>query len=234
MTHLPILAERLSAEVSREHVGRDGCYANLNNISRQRWSWLIMVGLIVLILLYAGYTEAAKPVGIAIDTSVTHQVMDGFGSSSRVWDDPHVANVSPTVIPLEVQNEILTRLYTDLGLTRVRPATGGGIEPVNDNDDPFTFDWSKFNFEWKRNDAHVDFVKQAIPYGLKVYFLSPIILEKWMTESNPEEYVERAMAVLLRWRALGVELPFYSITMQTENPTSTSSIDRRKSFARSL
>lgn len=148
---------------------------------------------------------------VTIDLQVTYQVMEGFGTSSRVWDDPHVSNARRTVIPLEVQREILTKLYAELGLTRVRPVLDGGIELTNDNGDPFSFDWAKFNFEWKRNDAHVEFVKQAMPYGLQVYFLSPILLEKWMTESNPEEYVEWVMAVLLRWRALGVELPFYSV-----------------------
>lgn len=165
----------------------------------------------ILVVLAAGCGRGTGPARVGIDGTIAYQVMEGFGASNRVWDDPHLANVSPTIIPAEAQREILTRLYTDLGLTRVRPATEADIEPVNDNDDPFTFDWSKFNFAWKRNDAHVDFVKQAMPYGLRVYFLSPIILEKWMTEGKPEEYVEWALAVLLRWRALGQELPYYSI-----------------------
>ena len=166
-------------------------------------------------LLIAGVTLLNAPQAAAqvrIDVSTTYQVMEGFGSSSRVWDDPHVSNARRTVIPPEAQHEILTKLYAELGLTRVRPVLDGGIEHTNDNGNPFSFDWARFNFEWKRNDAHVELVKQAIPYGLRVYFSTPILLEKWMTESNPEEYVEWAMAVLLRWRDLGLEMPYYSIT----------------------
>ncbi len=148
---------------------------------------------------------------VTIDSSVTYQVMDGFGSSSRVWDDLHLSNTRRTVIPRTAQQKILSLLYKDLGLTRVRPILDAGIELANDNSNPFTFDSTKFNFEWERNDAHVEFVKQAILYGLQVYFPTPIFLEKWMTESNPEEYVEWALAILLRWREAGMEVPFYSI-----------------------
>ncbi len=52
----------------------------------------------------------------------------------------------------------LDRLYTDLKLTRVRPANpdnGSGMEAVNDNIDPNVTDLSKFNFSWKNLDAHV-------------------------------------------------------------------------------
>jgi O-glycosyl hydrolase len=159
--------------------------------------------------IFSAVSPASGQVKIEIDK--TYQVMQGFGSSSRVWDDPHVSNAPRTTIPAAARAEILTRLYKDLGLTRVRPVFDGEIEPVNDNDDPMVFDWSKFNFEWKRNDAHVDFVKEARPYGVEVYFPSPVVLEKWMTEHNPDEYVEWALAILLRWRQLGQELPFFSV-----------------------
>ena len=67
------------------------------------------------------------------------------------------------------------------------------------------------SIKWKRNDAHAGFVKQAMAKGLKVFFTSHKNLETWMTEENPDEYVEWAMAILLRWRELGVELPYFSI-----------------------
>ena len=158
-------------------------------------------------------STAAKPAmgdQVVINPEVTHQVMAGFGTNNRLWDDPHVSNAKSTVIPPAAQREILTRLYTDLGLTRVRPVIEPGIEPVNDNEDPFTFAWSKFDFRGRKNDDHVKFVKQAMPYGLRTFWPAPIALEPWMSASNPDEYVEWAMALLLRWRDLGLELPFYS------------------------
>ena len=78
----------------------------------------------------------SPPLQIRLDLGITHQVMEGFGSSSRVWDDPHLADAPQTVIPDAARAQILGLLYRDLGLTRVRPVLDGGVEPVNDNADP--------------------------------------------------------------------------------------------------
>jgi len=164
-----------------------------------------------------GGSSVSAAAQVTIDPARTYQVMQGFGASNRVWDDPHVSNAPRTNIPPSARAEILTRLYKDLGLTRVRLVLDGGIEPVNDNDDPFVFDWSKFNFEWKHNDAHVAFVKDAVSFGLEIYFPVPLVLEKWMTEHNPDEYVEWAMAVLTRWRQLGQEPRFFSVFNEPGN-----------------
>lgn len=105
---------------------------------------------------------------VVIDVDVQHQVMQGFGASHRTWDDPHVSkphgHAEPTAIPPAAQHEILTRLYAELGLTRVRPTIGPGIEPVNDNADPLVFTWSGFDFRGRKNDDDIAFVKQAMPY----------------------------------------------------------------------
>ncbi len=162
---------------------------------------------------------AGAQVTVTVDASVRYQRMDGFGASERVWDDPHLTNSwnpatqrAKVVIPGSAREAILDDLYDDLKLTRVRPTTEGlGIEPSNDNGDPLVTDLSKFNFGWKRNDAHIDFVKQAMARGVRTYFLSPVQLETWMTESNPSEYVEWAMAILRRWRARGLTMPYYSV-----------------------
>lgn len=88
-----------------------------------------------------------------IDARVVFQRMEGFGTSSRVFDDPHTFNTldpatmrARTVLTTAQQDAVLDRLYVDLGLTRVHPVnpevgllTGVnylGIEPVNDNADP--------------------------------------------------------------------------------------------------
>lgn len=185
-------------------------------------SWLAVtaVGLIVLAAACSRALSTSLPQGdgaaaaagqVTIDRGRTHQTMHGFGASNRVWDDPHVSDAPRTSIPAAARAEILTRLYTELGLTRVRLILDGGVEPVNDNDDPLVFDWSKFNFEGKRNDAHVAFVKEAIPFGLSIYCPAPLAPEHWMTERNPDEYVEWALAILIRWRQLGQEPPFFSV-----------------------
>ena len=143
------------------------------------------------------YTPDGPPrvMQVTIDPSRTYQVMQGFGASHRLWDDPHVSNSPQTTIPPAARIEILSRLYKDLGLTRVRLAF----------DSP------------KRNDAHLAYVKEAIPFGLETYFPAPIIVDRSFTERNPDAYVEYVLAILLRWRQLGQEPPFFSVYNEPGN-----------------
>src|SRR5829696_700779 len=62
---------------------------------------------------------------VLVDGGVRYQAMDGFGTSFRVFDDPHVFdNFNPstaraaTVLTAAQQDQILDRLYTDLKLNR--------------------------------------------------------------------------------------------------------------------
>ena len=168
-------------------------------------------------------------VNVTVDGGVRHQTMDGFGHSQRVFDDPHVfENFNPatgraaTVLTTAQQNEVMDRLYRDLGLTRVRPvqpdtAAGSGIEPANDNNDPNVTDPTKFNFEWKRLDAHVDYLARARDRGVDTFFLSPLNRESWMGTStapgstDAAEYGEWLMAQVRRAAARGVRLPYLSV-----------------------
>jgi hypothetical protein len=164
---------------------------------------------------------AQSLVSISIDAAKTFQTIDGFGTSERVFDDPHVTNTfdpgtgrSAVLLTTAQQDAVLDKLYVDLGLTRVRPTIEFGIEPTNDNADPNTTDLTKFNFAWKRTDAHVDYVKRAMSRGVTTFFLSPINLEGWMGQTTPTDAAELAewsMAIIRRWRTLGVELPYYSV-----------------------
>jgi O-glycosyl hydrolase len=155
--------------------------------------------------------------------------MEGFGSSVRVFDDPHVTETSDprtgrsaVVITRAQEDELLDRLYRDLGFTRVRPILEGGIEVDNDNGDPRRTDLRRFNFAWKRNDAHVEYVLRARERGVSRFFVSPIRLERWMgtsSQDDVDEYVEWAMAVSRRWRELGAELPYYSVLNEPGHPS---------------
>lgn len=164
-------------------------------------------------------TPNSSDVTIDIDAGTTFQTMQGFGTSVRLFDDPHVfENFDPvtqraaTTMTIAQQDEVLNKLYMDLKLTRVRPIIeGNDIEVINDNADPNNTDLTKFNFTWKRNDGFIEYMKRVTPRGVNTYFLSPLTLENWMNETNPEEYVEWAMAIINRWKAQGVELPYYSI-----------------------
>ena len=162
-------------------------------------------------------SPAVSGATITVDTGVAHQTMDGFGSSVRLWDDPHVSNAADPAtgrgytLTAAQQDELLDRLYVELGLTRARPIIDQGIEPENDNADPSRIDEARFQFAWKRNDGYVEYVKRARARGLRTVWLSPLRLEPWMDRGDPAEVAEWALAVLRRWRALGVELPYYAI-----------------------
>ena len=150
---------------------------------------------------------------VTVDAGTVYQRIDGFGTSSRVFDDPHVFdNFNPatqralTVLTTTEQDAVLDKLYVDLQLTRVRPVQPEteatpqgpvGIEPQNDNADPDVIDPSRFNFAWKNLDAHLDYLTRARQRGVTTYFLSPLNREVWMgttTANDGAEYAERLLA----------------------------------------
>jgi O-glycosyl hydrolase len=138
---------------------------------------------------------------VTVDLRATRQTVDGFGSSERVWADPHLSNAPVTNVPLSGQAAILDALYRDLGLTRVRPVLDQGVQPKRGAD---------FSFGGKLGDAHVDFVRQAARHGLRTFFPGPVYVEPWITEADVDAYVDWAMAMLRRWRSLGAEPPYYA------------------------
>ncbi|MBA2479261.1 MAG: PKD domain-containing protein [Planctomycetes bacterium] len=160
----------------------------------------------------------AADVSIGVDASDIRQTMDGFGSSQRMFDDPHTFNNfnattrrAATVMTRGQEDQILDLLYRDLKLTRMRTAIDvPGYEPVNDNADPNVADLSKFDFSWKGSDGYIDLVKRAQGRGLRTPFRHGM-WERWMNESNPAELAEYVMVTLLHWRDAGVTLEYYSL-----------------------
>jgi glucuronoarabinoxylan endo-1,4-beta-xylanase len=144
--------------------------------------------------------SAARTV-VTVDLRARRQVIDGFGSSTRVWSDPHVGNAPGLVVPPAAQSAILTSLYRRLGLTRVRNLIDQGVQKSKGG---------PFDFSGKLGADQVAFVKQARAYGLRTFFPAPVYLEDWMTPDDVGSYVDYAMAVLRRWRALGAEPPLYA------------------------
>lgn len=142
---------------------------------------------------------------IVIDGRMTFQRMDGFGSSERVFDDPHVSGnrVNPLTGRASValspaqEDEILDQLYVNPKLTRVRPAqpdTSAGAPPPGplpieaqiDNADPNVINLSKFDFSWKRLDSHMDYISRARQRGVNTYFLSPVFVNLGWARRRPK------------------------------------------------
>ena len=169
-------------------------------------------GALVLLASSASLSPAQTgAVRVVVDASATRQTIDGFGFSVRTWTDPHMSNQPTTWVPDWAQTEVLRRLYREMGATRSFLTIDGGIEPVNDNADPFVLNASAFNFTGRRSDEQVQYIRQAKPVGLEVFYPKVMAFEKWMTPAQTDEYVEWAMALLLHWRSLGAEPPYYSL-----------------------
>ncbi|HEX7978705.1 MAG TPA: glycoside hydrolase family 30 beta sandwich domain-containing protein [Gemmatimonadaceae bacterium] len=154
---------------------------------------------------------------VTIDPSSRFQTMQGFGTTERLFDDPHVTETfdqatqrAAVIPPAADQAKILDALYGGIGLTRVR-VHPDPIEPVNDNADPNVADLSKFDFSWKGSDGYIASIKTLLPRGVTTYFASPITIEPWMNTSNPAEYAEWVIVMLRHWRDQGLEMPYYSI-----------------------
>lgn len=145
--------------------------------------------------------EVRQTVQVTVNLAATRQVIQGFGSSERVWSDPHLGNSAKTSVPVRVQAQILQALYGRLGLSRVRNVLDSGVQKTPG---------SPFDFAGKLADAHVEFVEQARPFGLRTFFPGPVYLEDWMTADDPGAYVDWAMAMLQRWRARGVTPLLYA------------------------
>lgn len=82
----------------------------------------------------------ATPATVKVDWNETHQTVVGFGGTMS-WIHP----------PAAKRDEIFDLIFNRLGASVLRvqalgAETGdeGSLEPVNDNDNPAVFDWSKF------------------------------------------------------------------------------------------
>lgn len=139
---------------------------------------------------------------VKVDLRAGRQVMQGFGSSVRVWSDPHLSHFPNTVVPPAAQAQILAALYRRLGLTRSRQVLDGGIEKMRDG---------PFDFGGKLGEDQIAYVKKAKPYGLRMFFPGPVYIEQWMTADDAGGYVDYAVKILEYWRSKGVEPPAYAL-----------------------
>ena len=174
----------------------------------RRWGITSCVGILFAAAAVSGASSKADftdqgqaTANVSVDLTSKRQVMQGFGSSERVWTDPHLSNNPQTIVPAAARRQILQLLYTRLGLTRVRPILDQGVQKERG---------SPFAFGGKLADAHVAFVKEARRYGLKTVFPGPVYLEPWMGAGDVDAYVDWAMAMMERWRSRGVELAYYA------------------------
>lgn len=183
----------------------------------------VLRGVVAVSACFAACTGSVAPNGtptvvLTVDPAHRFQTIEGWGISMRLFTDPHIISLpqddpnNALQIPVSAQREILDSLYRGIGLTRVRVGNEpGGIEATNDNSDPFNTDLTKFDFSGRNSDAFLPVVSDLRARGMTHWWMSPIEIESFMDESNPDEYVEWAMAINRHWRAAGLELSYFSL-----------------------
>lgn len=192
---------------------------------------------------------------VRIDGARQLQQIDGFGASAVVGFEALERGGFDQVVPLGVtyrtnqaqRTAILQTAIRELGATHLRIwLWPPGIEERNDNDDPAVMDWDAFKWNGKSghpaskdmvenrgNGIHEwgEFLKLAIPLGLKNWIVTPGALPDWLTRrikdsSDPdrfEEYAEWAAAHLVYLkRNFGFEAPFWSMFNEPDVPGWTS------------
>lgn len=149
---------------------------------------------------------------LTVDTSITHQTMDGFGASMMSWAQR----------PEYRQAAYYNMLAGDLGANIVRAALEPGWETSNDNNDPNTFNWAGFN------DASIatamEYFKQMKLRGANEFMLTVWSPPAWMKTNKAttnggvlradlrEEFAENLAAVVVRAKqAWGVDITTISI-----------------------
>jgi glucuronoarabinoxylan endo-1,4-beta-xylanase len=166
------------------------------------------LALVVLVCALGVGAAAARPHGsasaeatlVTVNLGATRQVISGFGTSTRVWSDPHLAKSANVSVPPAGQRQVLQAIQR-LGLTRIRPVLDPGVQKQPGG---------PFDFSGKLGDDHAAFVKQARRYGIPTVFPGPVFLEPWMTADDPGAYVDWAMAMLEHFRKDGIDLALYA------------------------
>lgn len=119
---------------------------------------------------------------VNVDTNVSYQNISGFGGfgAMKTWwsSEPFF------------DSQFIDKVVNELGITILRDNIPVGFEPVNDNDDPFDLDLTKFNIttDVQGADSHLG---QHLPYlramreaGVEKFITSIWSPPSWMKHNN--------------------------------------------------
>ena len=155
----------------------------------------------------------ARSVSIRIDETIAHQVVEGFGASVNEYFDM----VSREDLMGKLRPRVIEAVYGQVSLTmgalEINPYEN--FDPsrnttANDDGDPFTFNWSAFNFV-RSEGQKTGIVDLARPYGFDNFTLHSGNNVRW---ANPwladlrktnyrlylDEAAENVVAPLVYWR----------------------------------
>lgn len=175
---------------------------------------LSSLSFLLLMSVWSCHSPLEKPATITVDASTNYQTWKGWEATVEVWHRPsnYDSYGNSYIIPSNYGQEKLDTIVNDLGLTALRlelfihlSSGRKGMEPDNDNNDPFTLNQSKIL--WNYLDPYVrefviPFKERVEANGDKFYLvLSATAWDAWQWNSA-EEYAELFMAGMDRLKNL--------------------------------
>jgi O-glycosyl hydrolase len=183
----------------------------------------------ILLIVYAGFLSSsinAQPsiVSLQIDGAKRFQQLDGIGvnANTRSWNGDEL---KPAVnLLLDSMNFTIWRVIVE---------TVEKWEVINDNDDPFTFNWVFYNqlYETPKFQKAWDMIEYLNVHGVKDYMMLNLMgrLPSWMGDSivkpgYEDEYVELLVSFLYyakntRHLQIGLFGPMNEPDIRKEGPT---------------
>ncbi len=171
-----------------------------------------------------GIALSAQTETVTIDADSTRQTIEGFGATTLPLVYGSQDNLGI------YRADALAKAYNDVKLT-MGNISAGNIEmdsslvfgtSTNDDNDPFNYDWSGFNFKYSKNDIQY-LINPAAQYGFNNFMIESKINHRWGTtwmpalrSSNYNQYLdecaEYVLAVHKYWRdSLGIVQPYAMI-----------------------
>lgn len=160
-------------------------------------------------LLVGGFAGA---VDIQVDTTQTHQRLEGFGATTSSLKYGDTDNV-PSALRPAANAAAYRDVHLNMGNLEVGPFESPSTSlysPANDDGDPNTFNDAGFN--WQQSDNLVDLiVAPGEAYGFDDYWLGPAISETyelaWAKAQRSSDYnayldecAEHVAALAIHWR----------------------------------
>ena len=129
-------------------------------------------------------------ISVTIDTTVKHQTVFGWGAGLRRGTQSFYAH-NPA-IPASIINHVEDLCFNQLHVNIVRALCQATMEPVNDNNDPFSLDTSKLDWSYydtKTKDIHAIRQAFAVSNGrINYIFSSNNSAPPWQKTNNSITY----------------------------------------------
>jgi hypothetical protein len=194
-----------------------------------------------IIIMFVAAAGSHAVVTLTVDSTKRYQTWEGWEATVEVYhhDAPTLGDRHP--VPQAILNRLLDDAVNNLGLTALRleamimlSRNRPGLEPINDNDDPFLLDPDKFRWHWF--DPYVRSI--VLPMKRKVEArgekftlnLHAIAWNAWHWDeptSDPgQEYAEFMMACLDRLKnKFGITPDYLTVYNEPDNSNATETKD---------